>query len=135
MTYSDEMLMAYVDRELDAATTASIDAAIARDPELAARVERQRKLARAVHAAYEPILDEPMPRRLLDAATGAAPVATAVGAAAPDGCPQEGQKRTSSAIRPPQFVQKAIEVQVSCPYLTMGDNASRKTSGLMAIRL
>ena len=77
MTYSDEMLMAYVDRELDAATTASIDAAIARDPELAARVERQRKLARAVHAAYEPVLQEPMPKRLLDAAAGAAPAATA----------------------------------------------------------
>jgi hypothetical protein len=75
MTYSDEMLMAYVDRELDSATSASIDAAIARDPELAARVERQRRLARAVHSAYEPILLEPMPKRLLDAATGAAPAA------------------------------------------------------------
>jgi hypothetical protein len=72
MTYSDEMLMAYVDRELDATTTASIDAAVARDPGLAARVERQRKLALAVHAAYEPILEEPMPKRLLDATSGAA---------------------------------------------------------------
>ena len=74
MTYSDEMLMAYIDRELDAATTASIDAAIDRDPQLARRVERQRKLARAVHAAYEPILEEPMPKRLLEAATGTASV-------------------------------------------------------------
>ena len=75
MIYSDEMLMAYVDRELDAATSASIDAAIARDPDLAARVERQRKLAQAVHAAYEPVLQEPMPKRLLDAAAGAVPAA------------------------------------------------------------
>ena len=75
MIYSDEMLVAYVDRELDAATTASIDAAIARDPDLAARVERQRRLAQAVHAAYEPILQEPMPKRLLDLATGTAPAA------------------------------------------------------------
>ena len=73
MTYSDEILMTYVDRELDAATTAAIDAAVARDPELAARVERQRKLRVAVHAAFEPILQEPMPKRLLDAASGAAP--------------------------------------------------------------
>jgi anti-sigma factor RsiW len=51
-------------RALDAATAALIDAAIARDPDLAARVERQRKLAQAVHAAYEPILQEPMPKRL-----------------------------------------------------------------------
>ena len=72
MKYSDEMLMAYVDRELDAATTASIDAALMQDPELATRVERQRELAGAVHAAFEPVLQEPMPRRLLDAASGAA---------------------------------------------------------------
>ena len=75
MTYSDEMLMAYIDRELDAATTASIDAAIAGDPDLAARVERQRKVAQAVHAAFEPVLQEPMPKRLLDAAAGNATAA------------------------------------------------------------
>ena len=77
MTFSDEMLMAYVDRELDAAASAAIDAAIARDAELAARVERQRRLRVAVHAAFEPILQEPMPKRLLDAASGTAPVSSA----------------------------------------------------------
>ena len=71
MKYSDEMLMAYIDRELDGETTASIDAAVMRDPALAARVERQRTLAGAVHAAFEPVLQEPMPKRLLDAASGA----------------------------------------------------------------
>jgi len=77
MTFSDDRLMAYVDRELDPASTAEIDAAIARDPDLAARVERQRKLRLAVHAAFEPILQEPMPKRLLDAASGIAPVSPA----------------------------------------------------------
>lgn len=72
MTYSDETLMAYVDRELDAATSAALDAATAKDPELAARVERQRKLRLAVYAAFEPVLQEPMPERLLDATRGAA---------------------------------------------------------------
>lgn len=76
MTYSDEMLMAYVDHELDATTTASIDAAVARDPELAGRIERQRKLAHAVHAAYEPVLEEPMPQRLLNATSGTVSAAT-----------------------------------------------------------
>ena len=70
MTFSDETLTAYVDHELDAESVAAVDAAIARDPQLAARVERQRALREAVHAAYEPVLDEPMPRRLLDLATG-----------------------------------------------------------------
>lgn len=68
--FSDETLMAFVDRELDAASTAALEAAIARDPELAARVARQRNLRFAVHAAYEPVLEEPMPQRLLDATRG-----------------------------------------------------------------
>ena len=72
MTFTDDVLMAYVDRELDAQTRAAIDAALAQDPGLAARLERQRKLRLAVHAAYEPVLAEPMPQRLLDAARGAA---------------------------------------------------------------
>ena len=76
MTYSDETLMAYVDRELDADASAAIEAAVARDPELAARVERQRKLRGAVHAAFEPILQEPMPKRLLDAASGTEPASS-----------------------------------------------------------
>jgi len=77
MTYSDETLMAYVDRELDADASAAIEAAVARDPELAARVERQRKLRGAVHAAFEPILQEPMPKRLLEAASGTGAVFSA----------------------------------------------------------
>lgn len=72
MTFSDETLMAFVDGELDAATSAALNAAIAKDSELAARVERHRKLRLAVDAAFEPVLQEPMPERLLDAARGAA---------------------------------------------------------------
>lgn len=72
MTFSDETLMAFVDGELDAATSAVLDTAIAKDPELAARVERQRTLRLAVYAAFEPVLQEPMPARLLDTTRGAA---------------------------------------------------------------
>lgn len=72
MIFSDETLMAYLDRELDAATAAAIEAAMVQDSELAARIERHRKLRGAVYAAYEPVLKEPMPERLLEAARGAA---------------------------------------------------------------
>jgi anti-sigma factor RsiW len=71
MTYSDETLMAYVDRELDPTTAAAIDAACAQDPELAARVERHRRLRVAVHGAYATTLSEPVPDRLLALARGA----------------------------------------------------------------
>jgi hypothetical protein len=36
-----------------------------------------------VHAAYEPILEEPMPKRLLDATSGAAPARRSCTRAAP----------------------------------------------------
>lgn len=70
MTHSDEVLMAYVDGELDAGAAAAIEAALAKDAVLAARVARQRDLRRAVHAAFAPVLEEPMPQRLLATAQG-----------------------------------------------------------------
>lgn len=72
MTFSDETLMTYVDGELDASTSAALEAAIAKDPELAARAKRQRQLRLAVCAAFEPVLQEPVPQRLLDAVRGTA---------------------------------------------------------------
>jgi hypothetical protein len=77
MTYSDETLMAYVDHELDPATAAAIDIARAQDPQLAARIEQHRRLRVAVHAAYAPALDEPVPDRLLSLARGAAEATSA----------------------------------------------------------
>ncbi|MFZ5538682.1 MAG: hypothetical protein ACOY5V_02935 [Pseudomonadota bacterium] len=65
MTWSDETLMAYVDGELDAAATAAIEQAAATDAALAARIERMRRLRAAVHAAYAPVIEEPVPDRLL----------------------------------------------------------------------
>ncbi len=67
MKISEETLLAYVDNELDEATRAEIDAAIAADPELARRVEQQRSLRKLLGAAYDPVLDEPVPARLLAA--------------------------------------------------------------------
>lgn len=61
---SDETLFAYVDGELDAGTRASVEVAIAADPELARRVEQQRSLRVLLGEVYRPVLDEPMPERL-----------------------------------------------------------------------
>jgi hypothetical protein len=64
MKFSDEMLMAYADGELDLVARAEIEAAMARDPEVARAVERHRALAARVHTAYDGILEEPVPERL-----------------------------------------------------------------------
>lgn len=71
MSFSDETLMAYADDELDAATRAAVEAAIASDPELAQRVARQRTLRQRLRGAFDPVLAEPVPERLLARVRGA----------------------------------------------------------------
>ncbi|WP_426664261.1 anti-sigma factor family protein [Rhodanobacter aciditrophus] len=60
----DDILQAYVDGELDAAEAARIDAALAQDEVLARRVRQARALKDRLHAAFDPVLDEPVPARL-----------------------------------------------------------------------
>lgn len=64
MKFSDEMLMAYADGELDLVSRAEIEAAMAADPEVARAVLRHRALARRVQTAYQDVLDEPVPAAL-----------------------------------------------------------------------
>lgn len=78
MTFSDETLNAYVDGELDAATRAMLEAAMATDPRLAERIARQRALRERVRDAFAPSLTEPVPERLLASVRGA-PAATRAG--------------------------------------------------------
>ncbi len=77
MKFSDEMLMAYADGELDLVSRAEIEAAMAADPEIRRAVERHRALAARVKSAYEDVLEEPVPAKLASLAAGpaAAPVA------------------------------------------------------------
>ena len=70
MTISDETLMAYADGELDAATRASIEAAMQDDPEIAKRVARHRALRETMQGAFAAVLQEPVPDRLIAAARG-----------------------------------------------------------------
>ena len=57
-------LMAYVDGELDAAARAGFEAALAADAGLRAAVARERALRATLAAAYDPVLDEPLPTAL-----------------------------------------------------------------------
>lgn len=56
---------AYLDDEADAGTRARIDAAIAADPALAARLACDRRLQIRVRDAFSDALDEPLPAHLL----------------------------------------------------------------------
>jgi hypothetical protein len=70
MTFSEETLMAYADDELDAQTRSVIEAAMAKDPDLARRVAQHKALRGKLRVAFDKTLDEPVPQRLVDAARG-----------------------------------------------------------------
>jgi hypothetical protein len=70
MTFSEETLMAYADDELDAQTRGAVEAAMASDPEIAARVAQHKALRGELRVAFNNVLDEPIPQRLADAARG-----------------------------------------------------------------
>lgn len=63
-TISEQELQAYVDGELPSAQAARVEAAIAGDPALAVRVERERALRARLRSAFDPVLAERMPARL-----------------------------------------------------------------------
>ena len=77
MKISDDLLMAYVDGELAPEERAQVEAAMAEYPEYAARVSRQQRLRARLAAQFEPVLQEPVPDRLLAAARGVSATPTA----------------------------------------------------------
>lgn len=64
MKFSQEILMAYADGELDAQTRQAIEVEMAVDPQVAQEVERQRAMRAEVGAAFAGVLDEQVPDRL-----------------------------------------------------------------------
>ena len=71
MSFSDEVLMAYADGELDARIRTEVEIAIAADPEVARRVAAHAALRQMLRKGFEGVLDEAVPDRLLAAARAA----------------------------------------------------------------
>lgn len=67
MTVSTETLLAYLDGELPAEEMKAVEAALAADPALRDELELHRALSGTLHGAFAPVLDEPVPERLLQA--------------------------------------------------------------------
>jgi hypothetical protein len=64
MNFSDEILMAFADGEVDDATRAAIEQAMRDDPAIAAKVAQHRALRADVFAAFSSMLNEPVPEHL-----------------------------------------------------------------------
>ena len=73
MEISDQTLIAYLDGELPEAEREALEAALAADAGLAARLQAHQALADQVRAAFGGVADEPVPERLT-AAVAARPV-------------------------------------------------------------
>src|SRR5215469_7687423 len=67
---SDETLIAYLDGELDDDARSEVESWLEADAELRDRVAALAASAEALRAAFEPVLHEPVPERLLAAARG-----------------------------------------------------------------
>ena len=70
MKFSEETLMAYADNELDAKTRAAVEEAMATDPEVARKIAQHKALRGKVRLAFDTVVHEPTPQRLIDAARG-----------------------------------------------------------------
>jgi hypothetical protein len=85
-SWDNAQIYAYVDGELDAETSARLEADSRTDAALAARIVQQRELRARLRAEFDPVLNEAIPQRLSDALegpkTGAA--VTPIGAARRD---------------------------------------------------
>lgn len=64
MSITDHEIQAYVDGELAPEDAARVEAAVAADVMVAARVEREKRLRAKLRGAFDPVLSEPVPDRL-----------------------------------------------------------------------
>lgn len=108
MKFSDEMLMAYADGELDLVARAEIEAAIAKDPAIARAIERHRALAARVQSAYGGVLEEPVPVRLASLVQGT--TETAVVDLASKRALRESARTVIGGRRIPQWAALAASV-------------------------
>ncbi len=60
---TDEMLMAYLDGELDELSSNRVARALAQDPQLSATADAQRRVKGLISRRYDPILQEEVPER------------------------------------------------------------------------
>lgn len=90
--YSDEILMAYADGELDEATARQVARACEADMALKARVDAFSRTGKGLASAFDPILDAPVPRNLIDSIYQS----SVSGVAAQAGAQTAGRERLST---------------------------------------
>jgi hypothetical protein len=117
-SWDSAQIYAYVDGELDADSSARLEADSRADPTLAARIAEQRELRTRLRTEFDPVLSEPIPPRLSAALTGPerGGAVTPIGAGA----------RAARPVRPREWLAIAASLAVG---VFVGVLASRGPSG------
>lgn len=128
-SWSDDEVNAFVDGELDTETAARFAAQVRQDLALAKRVARQRGLRSRLGAAFNPVLAEPVPERLLQAMQGESSAATPIGKAR-----RAGQRTTPGPVWWSAAAASVLLAVLLGTRLPRGDDASlvADESGLLA---
>lgn len=103
MTFDDRILAAYVDDELDPATRALVEGAARKDIDLAARLKAQGDLKALLRGHYDPIVQEPLPERLLETIRNGAPTSGEVVSLADRRRPAAAPRSQSPTFRLPAW--------------------------------
>jgi anti-sigma factor RsiW len=129
---NDEILIAYLDGELDASVRAEVEAWLRNDAEGRELVAGLAESARLLRAAFDPVLHEPVPERLIAAARGET-AASVVDMAA------EREKRTSQRRGGRPWLQWAAAAGVAglligggVGFFLAGPGASNKQAAILA---
>jgi len=124
--WNDLQVQAYVDGELDAQTTARIEADSHLDASLAARIMRQRELRRLLREGFAHVLDEPVPQRLR-AAAAAAPAATVIAF--------EAARRARAGLRPAWSVREWMAIAATLVIGTVLGSLALRIPGSLPLEL
>lgn len=128
MLIDDTKLSAYLDGELDQEGRAQVEAALASDPLLVARMARHRKLRERLAGAYDPVLQEVVPERLV----------AGVGAGGSDNVVRLADRRAPPAPKPIRIKLKwpswGTVAAVFVGGLALGFGAAHETGGPLGVR-
>ena len=137
---TEDELHAYVDNELPAERRGDVEAWLAAHPDDAARVQSWRAMAEALHARYDSVVDEAVPKRLeierlvrqprkwVYGAIAATLVAFIVGGGV-------GWLARGAAAAPSAFQNLTVRRDRSAPALRGGGAASRRGAGQRTQRI
>lgn len=114
MEVTEEVLAAYADGELDGARRSEVERALAANPALAARLQRYRALQERLRGAYDDVLNEPVPARMIEALRAG----TAVGDAGSTGAGRIAEVADLAAHRAAAARSRATGAQRSPVWLT-----------------